>query len=283
MRRGLSVFYKAILRFIAHDGWAIASHIALSVLMSLFPFLIVVTALAGFTGSVDLAEEVATLILDAWPSEVGAPIAREVTQVMTVRRTDALTIGAIFALYFASSGVEALRTGLNRAYETVEWRPWWMLRLESIVYVIGGAAVLLAFALLIVLGPLVWTTTIRWVPALAPFALTVGILRLLTTTLLIVVALLIAHKFLPAGFRRFKRIAPGIVFTLVFWLASGLAFGLYLESFAGAYVTTYAGLATAMIALVFLYTLAAIFLLGGEINAVLAGRDAPANMDEASR
>ena len=33
--------------FIADDGWAIASHIALSTLMALFPFLIVVTALAG--------------------------------------------------------------------------------------------------------------------------------------------------------------------------------------------------------------------------------------------
>ncbi len=34
--------------FLADDGWAIASHIALSMLMAMFPFLIVVTALAGF-------------------------------------------------------------------------------------------------------------------------------------------------------------------------------------------------------------------------------------------
>ena len=40
-----SVPALAFVRFIAHDGWAIASHIALSVLMSLFPFLILVTAL----------------------------------------------------------------------------------------------------------------------------------------------------------------------------------------------------------------------------------------------
>ena len=37
----------AFLRFNEGDGWAIASHIALSTLTSLFPFLIVVTALAG--------------------------------------------------------------------------------------------------------------------------------------------------------------------------------------------------------------------------------------------
>ena len=48
----------AFYRFNADDGWAIASHIALSALMSLFPFLIVVTALAGFFGTKELADEV---------------------------------------------------------------------------------------------------------------------------------------------------------------------------------------------------------------------------------
>ena len=40
------------------DGWAIASHIALSTLMSLFPFLIFVTALTGFLGTEELADQV---------------------------------------------------------------------------------------------------------------------------------------------------------------------------------------------------------------------------------
>ena len=50
----LRVPLEAFLRFNEGDGWAIASHIALSTLMSLFPFLIVVTALAGLFGSKDL-------------------------------------------------------------------------------------------------------------------------------------------------------------------------------------------------------------------------------------
>ncbi len=268
--RFLKALGAALNGFLIHDGWAIASHIALSVLMSLFPFLIVVTALAGFAGSTNLADEVATLLLEAWPAEVANPISREIGTVLTVRRTDALTVGAIFALYFASSGVEALRIGLNRAYEVVDWRSWWLLRLESIAYVVIGAGVLLVFAVLIVLGPLAWRTAIRWVPAAAPFELTVGILRLATTTIIIVAALTLAHKFLPAGRRRWRAIWPGIVFTLFFWLVGGVAFGRYLDSFADAYVSTYAGLAAAMIALIFLYTLSAIFLVGGELNAALA-------------
>ena len=47
MRFVFRVLCDAFMRFLQDDGWAIASHIALSILMSLFPFLIFVTALAG--------------------------------------------------------------------------------------------------------------------------------------------------------------------------------------------------------------------------------------------
>jgi membrane protein len=45
-----------------------------------------------------------------------------------------------------------------------------------------------------------------------------------------------------------------------------VVFGRYLSEFAGTYVSTYAGLASAMVALVFLYWTAAIFVYGGELN-----------------
>ena len=48
LRRIYHIVLDAFWTFSADDGWAIASHIALSALMSLFPFLIFVTALAGF-------------------------------------------------------------------------------------------------------------------------------------------------------------------------------------------------------------------------------------------
>lgn len=266
LSRSTIVTWTALNGFLRHDGWAIASHIALSGLMSLFPFLIVVTALAGSLGSDRLADEVAQILLEAWPPEVGTPIANEVRNVLTNSRTDALTLGAFLATYFASSGVEALRVGLNRAYETSDWRPWYVTRLESVIWMLGGALVLLAFAFLVVLGPVIWRQAVSFIPALAPLGWVVTFLRLGAATLVIISGLVLAHLYLPNGRRPFARIWPGVVVTLFLWLLSGVVFGLYLDRFAFAYVSTYAGLATAMISLVFLYTLAAIFLLGAEIN-----------------
>jgi membrane protein len=64
-----------------------------------------------------------------------------------------------------------------------------------------------------------------------------------------------------------SEIIPGIVATLFLWLAVGVALGRYLDEFAFGYVNTYAGLASAMMALVFLYWTATIFVYGGELNA----------------
>ena len=57
------VVMDAFYTFLADDGWAIASHIALSTLMALFPFLIVLTSLAGFFGSKELADQAVSLLL----------------------------------------------------------------------------------------------------------------------------------------------------------------------------------------------------------------------------
>ena len=264
------VVMDAFYRFNANDGWSTASHIALSALMSLFPFLIVVTALAGFFGTKELADEVAHILLEAWPTQVATPIAAEIQNVLTTARGGILTIGVALALFFASSGIESLRIGLNRAYKVIEGRSWWLLRLESIAYVLVAAVALLALAFLVVLAPLIFATAVRYATWLAPLLPLLNFLRLAVAAVVLIAALLIAHKWLPAGRRRLSGIAPGIIATMMLWLVAGEVFGSYLADFAYTYVTYYAGLASAMIALVFLYLTAAIFIYGGELNAAIA-------------
>lgn len=270
MKRAMQVAAGAFRHFTDDDGWAIASHIALSTLMALFPFLIVVTALAGFfLGSKELADEAARLLLEAWPSQVAEPIARDITGVLTSTRGDVLTLGVLFALYFASSGVESLRIGLNRAYGMKELRAWWLLRIESVIYVLVGAVAILAFSFLVVLAPLILAKLVRFVPALERFGDLITFARYGVAALVLVFALMILHLWLPAGRRSFGQIAPGVIATLLLWLITGAAFGRYLANYAFAYVSMYAGLASAMVALVFLYACASIFIYGGELNSVI--------------
>jgi membrane protein len=270
IRLCFGVAIDAFYRFNADDGWAIASHIALSILMSMFPFLILVTAIAGFIGSKNLADEVAQLIIAAWPHEVAGGIAVQIHSVLTTARGDILTIGAVFALYFSSSGIESLRIGLNRAYGLSERRPWWLLRLESIGYVIVGAIGLLSLAFLVVLGPLIFRAALSYLEWLAPLRSHFEIGRFAVATFMLTLALMILHMWLPAGRRQIEEVWPGILATLFLWLACGYVFGRYLADFSYTYVNYYAGLASAMTALVFLYFTAWIFIYGGELNAAIA-------------
>ena len=107
----------------------------------------------------------------------------------------------------------------------VESRHRWLLRLESIAYVVVAAIALLALGVLVVLGPLIWA----------------GVLN----------------------------VAPGIVLTLICCIAFGEVFGAYLSEFARNYASTYAGLASVMAALVFVYSITANFVYGGELNAAI--------------
>ena len=143
------------------------------------------------------------------------------------------------------------------------------MKLESIGYVLVAALALLALGFLIVLAPLAFATAVKYAPWLALQEQQFTYARYAVAGTVIVIAIVVAHKWLPGGHRRFRDIAPGVIVTLVLWLVSAIYFGRYLAEFANNYVTTYAGLASAMIALVFLYWSATIFVYGGELNAVI--------------
>ena len=264
-------FWRAALIFTATDGWAIASHVALSSLMALFPFLIFITAVAAFFDMSTLAETVVALIFDSVPQRIAGPIADEVKRVLLVPRGDVLTLGVALALWFASSGVEAMRVGLNRAYGVVETRNFVLLRLESIAFVLVGSLTFLAIALLVVLAPIGWAALVHLLPTVADFGWTLTFARYGLTFVIAGGSLLAAHVWLAAGHRPLGTTLPGIALTLIAWIAGAEGFSFYLADFAN-YASTYAGLAGVMTAIIFLYLMAVILLYGATLNAALTGR-----------
>ncbi|MBC7283720.1 YihY/virulence factor BrkB family protein [Hoeflea sp.] len=263
----------AITHFNNDDGWAMASHVALSILMALFPFMIFGTALASFLGANAYADTASHLIFDTWPESIAAPISREVVNVLTVERGGLLTLSVLAAAFFSANGVEALRVSLNRAYRVTETRAWYVTRAQSLGFVVIAVLVIMAISFLLVLAPLGLRLARQFAPWMGTLIAAVENWRILIAAMVLVMGLVFSHLWLPAGRRRLYDVIPGIGVTLVFWMAGALMFASYLQEFAN-YVSTYAGLASIMIALVFLYIIAAIFILGAEINAaILNARD----------
>ncbi len=236
---------------------------------SLFPFLIFATTLASFFGADAFAETAVHLVFDTWPEQIAAPIAREVVNVLTIPRGDLLTYGAVLALFFASNGVEALRTSLNRAYRVTDTRSIWWRRSQSLLFVLIATICFVIISVLLVFAPIIVRVLVGRFPGIQELLGTITIWRYAIASLVIILGLVAVHLWLPAGRRRFTAILPGIIFTLIGWVVGSSVFATYLDNFSS-YVSTYAGLASIMIAVVFLYIVSMVFILGGELNAAIS-------------
>jgi len=262
------VLSDALGHFDSDDGWSMASHLAITALMALFPFLIFATALASFLGAQAFSETAIHIVFDTWPDQIAEPIAREVINVLTVQRGDFLTVSVIVAAVFASNGVEALRVALNRAYRVTETRSFLSRRLQSMAFVFIATICFVVVSVALVFAPILARFAEANLPWIEPYTGTITIWRFMIASVVIVIGLTAVHFWLPAGKRRFVDILPGLVFTLVAWVAGSTLFAGYLDRFSS-YVTTYAGLASIMVAIVFLYIMSAIYILGGELNAAI--------------
>jgi membrane protein len=262
------VAYDAICHLIEDDGFAMASHVALSILLAVFPFLIFGTTLANFLGASQFSSTAVHLIFDTWPEAIAKPVADQVLQVLTIPRGGLLTVSVLAAAYFASNGVEALRISLNRAYRVQETRPWYFTRLASLGYVLIAVIIFAAISILLVAVPLALDYARQWFPLFADTLEIVFSWRIYGTLFVLTVGLLVVHLWLPAGRRRVYDVIPGVLLTLLLWLAGALIFAFYLATFAN-YTATYAGLASVMVVLIFLYMVGVIFIIGAEINAAL--------------
>lgn len=268
LHKGWIVVADAVGHLNDDDGWAMASHVALSALMALFPFVIFIAALAGFIGNEPLAGKAADFLFEIWPAEVAGPISREVHRVLTGASTSLLTVSAVIAIYLASNGVEAVRTALNRAYRSGDSRSFFFRRAQSLVFVAVGAAASLTMAFLGVLGPATFARLAGFFPRLIPFEAIFAYLRIGVTSAVLIAVLTAAHVWLPQNRPASSRLWPGIVATLLLWLLAARVFAAYLTRFAN-YTATYAGLASLVTAIFFLYLIALIMIFGAEFNAAL--------------
>jgi len=266
--------------FARNDGLAMASHVALSLVIALFPFLICVAALAAFLGAGRISTHIVHLLFDFWPEGVAGPLAREADKVLIPRR-NVLTISIVLTLLVATNGVESLRVALCRAYGVRRFRPWWQARLIGVAFILIGAGALVASSVLVVLWPSIWRATVTSMPDLRGLGLTYDVVRYALASVVLVLGLVAAHLWLPDSRPRSWDVVPGIAATLVLWLAGASLYGEFLANMTHL-KSTYAGLAGILTALIFLQISAAIFIFGAEVNAALRQRSETGEQEASS-
>ena len=267
----LSIFWRAGVRLVYDGGLANSASVALSLLFSLFPFMILIAVLADIWGDPALLEQILLIVFEGWPADAARPVAEQMKVVLGQASGKLFTLSNLFVLILATNGIESARDGLNRAYKFQENRNFFLRRLQGTAFVLTGAIALILSALILVATPVVWQFLIARLSWLEPFAFTVGLVQYGIAASLLLLTLLGFHIFLPASKMRIADVIWGVVVTILGIFIGSRLFAIYLKSFAD-YANLYAGLAGIMIVIVYLYCLSILILFGAEVNAEIKSR-----------
>jgi len=254
---------KGLLR---NDGFELAGYIAFNALLALFPFVIFLFALSGLVSSYDTAGVVLEFLFRLAPRNVADTLAPAIVEVLSQPRGGLLTIGLLFAIWAASSGVDALRLSLNRAYAITEERSIWKLKLQSILFVLVGGSFIFVVALFIVLGPILWHVARSLFPLSVDDEQTWIVGRYVLGAVLIGFATSMLHLFLPMKPPRLLQTLPGAAATSILWLTAAALFTVYISTLTN-YGSTYGKLGGIVVTLLFFDITALIFIFGAELNA----------------
>lgn len=265
MQLNRTTLLQAIWRLYEHSGFAMAGAVAFSFILSFFPFCIFLGALSGVFGGRELAASAIEQLFQVLPQRVVEGIAPEVESIMGASRIDLLTVSAGIALFFATSAIETMRAALNGAYRVLETRNYFLCLLISMLFVFVTALSMLVLAWTVVVGPSIAS-------ALEPSWLKRGVdsrwlaagTRYLLAAMVMASQLVAFHLWLAAGRRTLKEVLPGILLSIVLWLALAGLYSWYLDI--NDYSRFYAGLTQLMVALIFFQVTAIVIILGAELN-----------------
>jgi membrane protein len=260
-----TVLLSAAKNFARNDMATYACALAYQLLFSLFPFFIFLIALVG---TLHLPDFMAWLRAQAGmllPQQAMAAV-NQVLEQLQQPPGGLMSAGAIIALWTASAGVRATMNAFNVAYGLRESRPPWRLYALSVLYTLAVAALLIASAALLLIGP----RAIAWLGAQIGFGQVLVTLWTwmrwpLAVALLILCAGLVYYS-APAAQPKFPFVTPGAVVAVLTWVLASIGFDYYVSTFAD-YNASYGSMGSAVLLLLYFYISAAVLLYGAEINA----------------
>jgi membrane protein len=266
----LKTFFKRLYEEYENDAVAdSAAALSYYFVFALFPFLFFLTTLTAFVPYV--RQSVDTILARAHailPEQAVALVETHLRGLVERPRPRLLTLGLLATLYSASRGVDALRKTLNLAYDVKESRKWWRTELVAFGMTIGGALLTLVAITAITAGGRAGFWLADKIGIEHGYVLIWSWLRWPITALVIMFCAALAYYLLPDVKQKFKFITPGSVVGTVVWLLGTWGFSVYASNF-GSYNVTYGSIGAVIVLLTWFYITGFIFLMGGEMNAII--------------
>jgi len=198
----------------------LAAGVAFYVLLALFPAIIAGVSIYGLVADPQTVRDQINRLAETLSPETAKLIGQQVQQVTSSAGGAlglATVIGILTALWSASSGMKALITGVNLAYDETEGRKFVKLRGLSVLMTLGAMA-LLGVALALIVGfpavPDSWPTALQW---------TAAVLRFVLLAVLLMAGLAALYRYAPDRDKpKWSWASPGSVVATVLWVLASV-------------------------------------------------------------
>lgn len=267
----LGPLVQAMRNYVLHQSANQAGSVAFSWLLAMFPLLLLLSAGAAFVGRPGDAAGLVGRVVSYAPPLVRDQLKPVIEQVLGQRNQALLAIGLFVTVWTASSGMQAVRTALNRAYGVERGLSFWKARIKvTLLTVVVGAGMLMAFGSVVVM-PQLWELLDRNAPDHETLLWLRGGVRHGAAFLFLFALYTVLYAWLPDVERRSRALLPGALAGALLWVAAAVLLSFTLRG-AGKLLLVYGSLAGMVATMVFLYACASTLIFGAELNGVMTQR-----------
>lgn len=259
-------FIKLLIKRTEEDNLvAYAYQLTYSLLLAVFPFLIFLFTLIGYS-NLDAAP-ILEFLRTALPDNSYHLIASIVLDIVDQQHSGLMSISVFLTIYSSSAGFRAFMNGTNIALGLKDTRHFLIKYLLSFFYVLLFALTILLSLIGIVFGQQILNLITYYIPQL-PLENLLKVLRIVLPLSFVFLLILFFYVFVPVKRLRFRYAFPGALFFTGTWSVFTFAFQYYVDQF-GNYSRFYGTLGAVIALMLWLLLTSQILLIGAEWNAVL--------------
>jgi membrane protein len=266
----LGALKRLVRKMLDDDCAGLAGQLAYFTLLSLFPLLMSLVAVAGLV--MDDPESALRTLTESMqgvlPQEGMGLLVDYIERTLRSATSGVLLFGVLATLWSGSTASYALINAANRAYELRETRPLWKVWAISLLMVFWLALLIGALALVIFSAET--EGYLQRLTGLPDFFVSLwSVLRWVVAFVAVTIVHAILYYTAPSADVPFKWITPGGLMATVLILVSSVALSFYVANF-GRYDQLYGPIGAVIVLMLWLYVGSFMVLLGVEMNAVLA-------------
>lgn len=270
--QGLSVYNVAIFFFKGiYEGRVTnrAASVAFSFFLALFPGIIFLFSLIPYFPFEGLESEIFFTFQRVLPPDTYEATKSTIDDIINNRRSSLLSFGFLFALVFATNGVNSMISNFNDSYHQIDSRSFWRQQFAAVSLTIVLSVLFIIGIITIIFSSGVINSILDFfeLEGISPFLIESS--RFLLLVVVVLMAIAILYNFGPAKQREWHFISPGSILATILILISSFGFSYYVSNFAQ-YNKLYGSIGTLMVIMIWIYINALVLIIGFELNASIA-------------